>query len=65
MLSRWTSKGSFLLPVRPERVEGYSPRHSRPDRESSLAILINDQYRICFIWSDAGAVNVEITDYHS
>jgi proteic killer suppression protein len=34
-------------------------------RDDQLSIRINNQYRICFTWSDAGAVNVEITDYHS
>jgi proteic killer suppression protein len=27
-------------------------------------IRINDQWRICFIWKDAGAEAVEIVDYH-
>lgn len=33
------------------------------DRIGQHSIRINDQYRICFIWSD-GAENVEIIDYH-
>lgn len=37
----------------------------RGNRENQMSIRINDQYRICFAWSEAGAVNVEITDYHS
>jgi len=37
----------------------------RGNREDQMSIRINDQYRICFRWSEAGAVNVEITDYHS
>ena len=37
----------------------------RGNRENQMSIRINDQYRICFTWSEAGAVNVEITDYHS
>lgn len=28
------------------------------------SIRINQQYRICFRWTDAGAEDVEITDYH-
>jgi len=28
------------------------------------SIRINDQWRICFIWTEAGPENVEITDYH-
>lgn len=34
------------------------------DREGQHSIRINDQYRICFIWSDDGVTNVEIVDYH-
>lgn len=34
------------------------------DRAGQHSIRINDQYRICFIWADNGADNVEITDYH-
>ena len=34
------------------------------DRNGEHSIRINDQYRICFIWSDAGPAQVEITDYH-
>jgi len=37
----------------------------RGNREDQMSIRINDQYRICFTWSETGAVNVEITDYHS
>ena len=33
------------------------------DRAGQHSIRINDQYRICFVWSD-GAENVEIVDYH-
>ncbi len=28
------------------------------------SIRINDQWRICFNWSDGGAENVRIEDYH-
>ena len=34
------------------------------DRAGQHAIWINDQYRVCFIWSEDGPRNVEITDYH-
>jgi toxin HigB-1 len=34
------------------------------DRKGQHAISINDQYRVCFRWTDAGPVEVEITDYH-
>jgi proteic killer suppression protein len=34
------------------------------DRIGQHSIRINDQYRICFVWKDDGAHEVEITDYH-
>jgi proteic killer suppression protein len=34
------------------------------DREGQYSIRINDQWRVCFLWKDGGAHDVEITDYH-
>jgi len=34
------------------------------DRQGQHSIRMNDQYRICFIWTDEGPEQVEITDYH-
>ncbi|HSL83131.1 MAG TPA: type II toxin-antitoxin system RelE/ParE family toxin [Thermoanaerobaculia bacterium] len=34
------------------------------DRVGQRSIRINDQWRICFRWSDGDAYDVEITDYH-
>lgn len=34
------------------------------DRAGQHSIRINDQFRICFVWTDAGAEQVEIVDYH-
>lgn len=34
------------------------------DRRGQHSIRINDQYHICFTWTDSGPANVEITDYH-
>jgi len=34
------------------------------DRSGQHSIRINDQYRICFVWKDDGAHDVEIADYH-
>ena len=36
----------------------------RGDRRGQFSIRINDQYRICFIWRQPDAYEVEITDYH-
>ncbi len=34
------------------------------DRRGQHSIRINQQYRICFCWSDAGPLDVQIVDYH-
>ena len=34
------------------------------DRAGQFSIRINDQYRICFVWTSAGPSDVEILDYH-
>jgi len=34
------------------------------DRQGQWSIRINDQWRICFIWTEAGPAEVEIVDYH-
>jgi len=34
------------------------------DRKGQHSIRINGQWRICFIWREDGAYNVEIVDYH-
>lgn len=34
------------------------------DRRGQHSIRINQQYRICFTWTDASANDVEIVDYH-
>jgi proteic killer suppression protein len=36
----------------------------RGDRAGQYSIRINDQWRICFTWTTAGAADVEIADYH-
>jgi proteic killer suppression protein len=34
------------------------------DRVGQYSIRINDQWRICFVWREGNAHQVEITDYH-
>jgi toxin HigB-1 len=34
------------------------------DRLGQWSIRINDRYRICFLWTDGNAQEVEIVDYH-
>lgn len=34
------------------------------DRRGQHSIRVNDQYRVCFRWTEAGPADVEIVDYH-
>lgn len=34
------------------------------NRVGQYSIRVNDQWRICFTWTDSGPENVEIVDYH-
>ena len=34
------------------------------ERKGQHSIRINDQWRICFVWTQAGPEQVEIVDYH-
>jgi len=34
------------------------------DREGQYSIRVNDQWRICFVWQNGDALDVEIVDYH-
>jgi len=34
------------------------------DRKGQYSVRINDQWRICFRWTDGDAYDVEIVDYH-
>jgi proteic killer suppression protein len=36
----------------------------KDDRKGQHSIRINDQWRVCFVWTENGAGNVEIVDYH-
>ena len=48
---------SLSLPgLRLEKLKG--------DRVGQHSIRINDQYRVCFRWTEKGAEDVEIADYH-
>ena len=43
---------------------GESLEALRGDRVGQYSIRINDQYRICFVWRQGEANQVEIVDYH-
>jgi len=36
----------------------------RANRAGQHSIPVNDQYRLCFTWTDAGPADVELCDYH-
>jgi len=36
----------------------------KDDRKGQYSIRINDQWRICFVWTNSGPDAVEIVDYH-
>jgi len=58
MLNNAASIGDLRVPTanRIEKLKG--------DRAGRYSIRINDQWRICFIWRDNDAHDVEIVDYH-
>jgi proteic killer suppression protein len=36
----------------------------RGDRKGQHSIRVNDQWRVCFVWKEGDACDVEIVDYH-
>jgi len=58
MLDRSVSLGDLRVPPgnRLETLKG--------DRAGQHSIRVNDQWRICFVWRQADAYEVEIADYH-
>lgn len=58
VLNAAVSLGSLRIPPgnRLEQLKG--------NRKEQYSIRINDQWRLCFTWSDSGITDVEIVDYH-
>ncbi len=58
MIQRAKELKDLLIPPanRLEKLKG--------DRKNQYSIRINDQFRICFIWDNSDAFEVEIVDYH-
>lgn len=58
MLNRATSPDDLRHPPgnRLEELKG--------DRAGQSSVRINEQYRVCFTWTDEGPAGVEIVDYH-
>lgn len=36
----------------------------RGARAGQYSIRVNDQWRVCFVWTNRGAMEIEIVDYH-
>ena len=36
----------------------------KDDRKGQHSIRVNEQFRVCFVWTEDGVENVEVTDYH-
>ena len=45
-------------------IPGNRLKKLRGDRKAQHSIRINDQWRVCFVWKDGNAHDVEIADYH-
>ncbi len=58
MLNRSSSVEDLRVPPG-NRLEALSG-----SREGQHSIRINEQWRICFVWRNGGAYDVEIVDYH-
>ncbi len=58
MINNSTKLGDLRIPPanKLEKLKG--------DRLGQHSIRINDKWRICFVWRDGDAYDVEITDYH-
>ena len=58
MLNRAGSLDDLRVPPgnRLERLKG--------DRAGQCSIRVNDQFRVCFVWTEDGPADVEIVDYH-
>jgi proteic killer suppression protein len=57
-LNAVVSLGSLRIPP------GNELEALKKDRMGQHSIRVNDQFRICFVWTEEGPERVEITDYH-
>ena len=46
------------------KVPGYRAEKLGGDRAGQWSLRVNDQWRICYRWTDEGPEDVELTDYH-
>lgn len=58
MLNAAVSLASLRLP------SGNALEPLKGDRQGQHSVRINEQYRLCFVWTANGPTDVEIVDYH-
>ena len=58
MIDSVVSLGDLRIP------QGNRLEPLKGNRAGQHSIRINDQYRICFVWTETGPEQIEITDYH-
>jgi proteic killer suppression protein len=58
ILNAAVSLNSLMVPP------GNRLEHLKGKRKGQYSIRINNQWRICFVWKDENAYDVEIVDYH-
>jgi proteic killer suppression protein len=59
---RWLDAATSLTDL--GAIRGNHLEALKRDRAGQHSIRINDRWRICFIWRDGNAHEVEIVDYH-
>ena len=52
------------LEIAGRRATRQPTRSTQRERSEQHSIRVNDQFRVCFRWTDAGPADVEIVDYH-
>ena len=62
--SRKLDQLNSAVSIRSLSLPGLHLKGLRGDRKGQHSIRINDQYRICFRWTQQGPDEVEIVDYH-
>ena len=71
-LGKWLG-GEHVIsePLRPEHFDKFADlppgnhlEALKGNRAGQYSIRVNDQYRICFVWRDGNAHDVEVVDYH-
>jgi len=67
MIVRWRAEASWPGRSSPAGSEGSQPANRlealKHERKGQHSIRINDQWRVCFVWTSAGPEQVEIVDY--